>query len=64
MIEAMNLGLIPVVTDTGFARDLITDGQDGYIVSTSATAEEFIQGIRNASNLNANLLCFLTVGNA
>ena len=48
-LEAMSCGLIAVVTDCGGTKELITDGNSGFIVDKSK--EGVLQGLRDALNL-------------
>jgi len=40
LLESMACDLIPVVTETGYAPDLIQDGLNGYLISTNCNLEE------------------------
>ena len=44
----MMCNVVPVVSDTGFARDLIEDGTNGYIFPVRASAATVIPKIRQA----------------
>ena len=39
LIEAMACNRFPVVSDTGFARDLIRDGENGFIFPVNSDAD-------------------------
>jgi glycosyltransferase involved in cell wall biosynthesis len=54
LLEAMSLGLYPVCTDTGFARDFITDHSNGILLPVNPTVDQVGDGINLASNLKAN----------
>jgi glycosyltransferase involved in cell wall biosynthesis len=47
LIEAMSMGCLPIATDTGFARDFIQDGRNGYLVPRFPKADEVIEAIKN-----------------
>ena len=51
LIESMRMGVIPVATDTGFARDLITNGQNGVVIPNPPTANQVREAILTAINL-------------
>lgn len=51
LIEALSLGLKPVVTDTGFARDVICDSNYPGIIPVQATVGEIINSIEHVSKL-------------
>lgn len=48
LIEAMFANCVPVVTNTGFAEDVVTNGVNGYIVPLSASEDEFIAKLKSA----------------
>ncbi|WP_439549995.1 glycosyltransferase [Falsiroseomonas sp.] len=45
-IEAMMCNVVPVISDTGFARDIIVHGSTGHIFPVDATPEEIVPLIR------------------
>ncbi|WP_169742868.1 glycosyltransferase family 4 protein [Muricoccus aerilatus] len=47
-IEAMMSNVVPVISDTGFARDIISHGRNGYIFHPSSASEDIISLIRQA----------------
>lgn len=51
LIEAMSLNLVPIATDTGFARDLISDKENGFLLSQSPTVNEVKKAIVNTSSI-------------
>lgn len=48
LIEAMHANLVPVVSDTGNAREYITDGYNGLIFGKDATAEQVAELLEKA----------------
>ena len=52
LIEAMHANLIPVVSDTGNARDYIVHGTNGFIFPTDAKAETVAALIERAFKFN------------
>lgn len=48
LIEAMHANLVPVVSDTGNARQYIQDGYNGYIFPHTATAQDIANLIEKA----------------
>jgi glycosyltransferase involved in cell wall biosynthesis len=44
----MMCNLVPVASDTGFARDLIRHGDNGYLFPTDADADQVAELIRQA----------------
>lgn len=52
LIEAMHANLVPVVSDTGNARQYIVDGYNGFIFPLDATPEEVVSLIEKAYLLN------------
>jgi glycosyltransferase involved in cell wall biosynthesis len=48
LIEAMMCNRVPVVSDTGFAPDIIRHGENGYLFPVDATAEQVAPLIRAA----------------
>lgn len=55
LIESMMCNAIPVVTDTGFARDVINDGINGFIIPVDSNTELIIESISNAFEYNMNI---------
>jgi glycosyltransferase involved in cell wall biosynthesis len=54
LIESMRMGVIPVATDTGFARDLILDGKNGIVIPNPPTAAQVHKAILLASELTGS----------
>lgn len=54
LIESMRMGVIPVATDTGFARDLILDGKNGIVIPNPPTASQVHKAILTASELTGS----------
>jgi len=52
LIESMLMGCVPICTDTGFARDFINDGQNGYIIPTNPTAQYVVEKIKQVVLIN------------
>ena len=52
LIEAMAANCIPVVSDTGFAKDLIKNRENGFIFPLSASADSICELLREAINMN------------
>jgi glycosyltransferase involved in cell wall biosynthesis len=50
LIEAMSLDLIPIATDTGFARDLIVDNENGFLLKQFPSVNEVKDAIQNSSS--------------
>ncbi len=48
LIEAMACNRFPVVSDTGFARDLITNGENGFLFPINSDAHSVCSLLRNA----------------
>ncbi|HYN76469.1 MAG TPA: glycosyltransferase family 4 protein [Lamprocystis sp. (in: g-proteobacteria)] len=48
LIETMMCNLVPVVSDTGFARDLVRHGENGYLFPVDARPEQVAALIRQA----------------
>ena len=51
LIESMRMGVIPVATDTGFARDIIAHGRNGVVIPNPPTAAQVHQAILVAIDL-------------
>ena len=51
LIESMAMGVIPVATDTGFARDLIVQGKNGLVIPNPPTALQVRDAILMAETL-------------
>jgi glycosyltransferase involved in cell wall biosynthesis len=51
LIESMSMGVIPVATDTGFARDVITDGQNGRLILNPPTPKQVVEAILGAAQI-------------
>ena len=54
LIESMRMGVIPVATDTGFARDLILDGKNGIVIPNPPTASQVHKAVLTASELTGS----------
>ncbi len=54
LLEAMKLNLIPVSTDTGFARDFIENGQNGFLLSNPTNLTEVCNAIRKTEQIKPN----------
>jgi glycosyltransferase involved in cell wall biosynthesis len=52
LIESMSMGVIPVATDTGFARDVILNGKNGIIIPNPPTPEQIHSAIHAAEKLD------------
>lgn len=52
LLESMACDLIPVVTDTGYAPDLIQDGLNGFLISTKCDLEEVRIALDKAAHSN------------
>lgn len=48
LIDAMAFGMYPVATDTGFARDIISDAGIGTLLQIGASVEEVADAIKRA----------------
>lgn len=51
LIESMSAGVIPIATDTGFARDVITHGKNGIVIPNPPTAMQVYEAILAAVDL-------------
>jgi len=54
LIESMAMGVIPVATDTGFARDLIVQGKNGLVIPNPPTALQVRDAIQMAETLTGS----------
>ena len=54
LIESMAMGVIPVATDTGFARDLIVQGKNGLVIPNPPTALQVRDAILMAETLTGS----------
>jgi glycosyltransferase involved in cell wall biosynthesis len=54
LIESMRMGVIPVATDTGFARDIIATGKNGVVIPNPPTAAQVHQAILEAIDLKGS----------
>ena len=52
LLESMACDLIPVVTETGYAPDLIQDGLNGFLISTKCDLEEVRIALDKAAHSN------------
>ena len=55
LIESMASNVVPVASRTGFAPDLITDGENGYLFNTDAEEDEICSLIEKAFALKTNI---------
>lgn len=55
VLEAMMSNVVPVASRTGFARDLIRDGENGYTFDVDAPLEQVKELIEQAYLLNADV---------
>lgn len=55
LIETMMCNVVPVVSDTGFCRDLISENENGYIFPTDASAEQVVSLIDKALNFDGDI---------
>jgi glycosyltransferase involved in cell wall biosynthesis len=55
LIESMMSNVVPVVTNTGFANDLIKHGENGYIFDTTARVTDVIDLINKAFILETDV---------
>ena len=51
LLEAMRFGLIPVVTNTGFAKDIITPSIDGIILELPIDSIKVVEAIKKTSGI-------------
>jgi glycosyltransferase involved in cell wall biosynthesis len=54
LLEAMFSNCFPIASKTGFCEDIIKHGSNGFLFETNARAEEVIQLIKQADNINTN----------
>jgi len=55
LIEAMMSNVVPVVSMTGFAKDVVQHGVNGYLFDPKAKAAEVVQLINQAYGLDADV---------
>lgn len=55
LIEAMMSNAVPVVSDTGFARELIKDRENGFIFPVDARPPEIVSCIRQALAMSVDV---------
>lgn len=48
LIESMMSGVVPVVSNTGFAPDVINDGENGFLFSVDADVEQVVDLVKKA----------------
>jgi glycosyltransferase involved in cell wall biosynthesis len=63
LIESMSFGVNPVATDTGFARDFIKNGINGFILPLNPTVDQVCSAIIATKDLTSsptNEVSFLT----
>jgi glycosyltransferase involved in cell wall biosynthesis len=51
LLEAMRFGLIPVVTNTGFAKDIITPSIDGIILELPLDSIKVVEAIKKTDDI-------------
>lgn len=54
LIESMSMGVFPIATDTGFARDIIVEGENGIVIPNPPSAEQVRGAIYAASKLKGS----------
>ena len=54
LLESMSMGVIPVATDTGFARDIILQGRNGLVIPNPPTPIQVRDAIITAANLDGS----------
>jgi glycosyltransferase involved in cell wall biosynthesis len=52
LIEGIAMGCVPVATKTGFAPDIIRDGQNGFLLNIRPSVSEVCSKIMQASELD------------
>ena len=55
LIEAMMSNVVPVVSRTGFAPDIIQHGENGFLADVNASAAEYCELIEKAFELQSNI---------
>lgn len=60
LIESMMCNLVPVVSDTGFARDIVRHGENGYLFPVDAGVEQVVTLIEQALTCETDIAA--TVG--
>lgn len=55
LLEAMMSNAVPVASDTGFARDLISHGDNGYVFDVNASSDDVIALVRKALDNRADV---------
>jgi glycosyltransferase involved in cell wall biosynthesis len=55
LLEAMMSNAVPVASDTGFARDLITPGVNGFICATDASVDDYARAVETAFTLDTDV---------
>jgi glycosyltransferase involved in cell wall biosynthesis len=55
LLEAMMSNIVPVVRDTGFAKDIITPGYNGFIFGNDAAIDEICALIEQALKVDRNI---------
>lgn len=60
VLEAMMSNVVPVISDTGFARDLVEHGVNGYIFPCNTSAKTIVfhinQALQNSCDVRATVL--------
>jgi glycosyltransferase involved in cell wall biosynthesis len=56
LIESMRMGVIPVATDTGFARDIIANGKNGVVIPNPPTPAQVQKAVLKAAALTGSPL--------
>lgn len=52
LIEAMQANAVPVVTKTGFAEDIITEGVNGFLIDVDFNLEQVVTAVQSALSLS------------
>jgi glycosyltransferase involved in cell wall biosynthesis len=55
LIEAMMSNVVPVVSNTGFASDIIQHGENGFLVDVNASADAYCEMIEKAYEIQLNV---------
>jgi glycosyltransferase involved in cell wall biosynthesis len=56
LIEAMMCNVFPVVSNTGFAPDIIRDGENGFLFDVDASVETIYELVQQAMKMNVNVI--------
>ncbi len=55
LIESMMCNVVPVVSNTGFAPDIIVNGKNGFIFDVNSTADDIIKIIKQALEIETDV---------